>query len=149
LVDVKINKDNRNKTRKNHSAEHLLEKIMNQYIDSSIKQMGAFKSPDRLTFDFQYPSKLTDDKIKLIEEKINDIIKQDIKVNTVLTTIDEAHKSGAVAHFDNVYSKIKGKLRLVCFPGVVNEICGGTHVNNLQDIEEFMIVNLTTKGSGM
>jgi alanyl-tRNA synthetase len=148
-VDIKINKQFRNLVSKNHSVEHILEKVMRENIDSNIKQLGAFKSPDKMTFDFQLSKKLDDSQINSIEEKINVIIKNGSEVETILTDLEEAKKSGAVAHFDEVYSKIKGKLRLVCMKGQVNEICGGTNVRKLYEIEEFMIVKLVSKGSGM
>jgi alanyl-tRNA synthetase len=150
-VNVYVDEQFRKLVAKNHSAEHLLEYVMKHNISSSIKQMGAFKSSEKMTFDYQHTAKLTDEQIEMIEKKINDIIAQKIPVETVLTTIEEAKQMGAVAHFEEVYAKIKEKLRLVCFKGNLNllEICGGTHVKELSDIEQFMIVKCESKGSGM
>ncbi|GHU51372.1 hypothetical protein FACS189459_6990 [Bacilli bacterium] len=147
VVSIIVDEKNRDKTSKNHSVEHILEYVLNKNISSSIKQAGAFKSSDYLTFDFNLPYKMSDEQIELVETKVNDMINEGIEVVTDLVTIDEAKDRGAVAHFSEVYSKIKGKLRLVCM-GSLKEICGGTHVCNLKNIEMFVITKLISKGGG-
>jgi alanyl-tRNA synthetase len=121
--------------------------VLNKYISSNIKQEGAFKSPDKMTFDFLYPTKLTDEQIQLVEDKVNELIASNCEVETDLVTYDEAKERNAVGHFAEVYAKVKGKLRLVKMGGL-QEICGGTHVSHLGDIENFLITKVTTKGSG-
>jgi len=150
LVNIEHDKKSRALVTKNHSAEHLLEKVLRENIDASIKQVGAFKAADRMTMDFQLTRKLSDEEIKLVETKVNELIKGDAPVETEHLSLEDIKtKKGIIGHFDEVYSKIKGKLRLVCMRGVVDEICAGTHVKRLGEIEKFMIVKLLSKGSGL
>ncbi|MCQ3915656.1 MAG: hypothetical protein MJ195_02855 [Mycoplasmoidaceae bacterium] len=55
---------------------------------------------------------------------------------------------GALAYFEEVYAKVKGKLRVVQVGNVSIEICAGRHVANTKDIGQFHILKLTSKGSG-
>jgi alanyl-tRNA synthetase len=119
---------------------------MNKYISNTIKQEGAFKSSEKLTFDFSLNHKLSDEEIDIIEKGVNELINSDIQVETKLTNLEQAKQMGAVAHFTEVYSKIKGDLRLVCM-GELKEICGGTHVGKLNEIESFMITKVIPLGS--
>jgi alanyl-tRNA synthetase len=47
-----------------------------------------------------------------------------------------------------VYAKIKNKLRVVQMGDISTEICGGTHVSNTADIEQFMFTKFSNKGAG-
>lgn len=143
-IDVK----NRKLCSCNHSCEHLLQKALQTSISDLIHQEGAYKSAQKLTFDFSYQSKLSDEQLIKVEQKVNEYIKSNAKVTTKLMNLEDAKKMHAQAHFENVYKKINELLRVVIMDDITSEICGGTHVKNLSDIEQFMIIKLDTKGSG-
>jgi len=131
-----------------HSTEHLIQAALKATVDENIKQMGAYKDHDKLTFDFQYHEKLSAQKLQEVEDLLNKWIKQGAEVTTHLKTLEEAQAMGALAYFTEVYSKIKGKLRVVKMGDISTEICAGRHVKNLKDIEQFHILKLDSKGSG-
>lgn len=131
-----------------HSCEHLIQAALKQLVDTNIKQMGALKTHEKLTFDFQYPTKLSDDKLNEVEDLINKWIKSGYEVTTYHKTLSQAQDMGALAYFTDVYSKIQGLLRVVKMGDVSTEICGGRHVKNLKDIQQFHILKLESKGSG-
>jgi len=131
-----------------HSTEHLIQAALKATVDENIKQMGAYKDHEKLTFDFQYHEKLTPEKLQQVEDLLNEWIKEGAEVNTYLKTLEEAQAMGALAYFTEVYSKIKGKLRVVKMGDISTEICAGRHVKNLKDIEQFHILKLDSKGSG-
>ena len=146
--DLQIDVNNRKSCSCNHSCEHLLQKALQTSISDLIHQEGAYKSAQKLTFDFSYQSKLTDEQLINVEQKVNEYIKSNAKVTTKLMNLEDAKKMHAQAHFENVYKKINELLRVVIMGDITSEICGGTHVKNLSDIEQFMIIKLDTKGSG-
>ena len=148
VVELKINKADRTKNMAHHSSEHLLQAALVKFISNNIKQQGAFKSPQKVTFDFQHPDKLTDEQLEQVENWINDIIKQEIPVEILSMTLDEAKEAHAAAYFEDVYKKIGGLLRVIKIGDKSLELCGGTHVHNTKDIEQFSITNYTSKGSG-
>jgi len=147
-VDLQIDVTNRKLTSCNHSCEHLLQKAFQVSISDSIHQEGAFKSAKKLTFDFSYQSKLTDEELLKVEQKVNEYIKSNAKVTTKLMSLEDAKKIHAHAHFENIYKKINGLLRVVIMENTTSDVCGGTHVKNLSELEQFMIIKLDTKGSG-
>ena len=143
-----VDEKNRLDTTRNHSCEHLLQKALQESISKSIYQQGASKNAERVTFDFSYNDKLTTDKIVKAENKVNEYIQTKAPVTISEMTLEEAKKLGAKAYFEKVYSKLGNKLRVVNMEGVTAEICAGTHVKNLGDIQEYMIVDFETKGAG-
>ncbi|MEG2463913.1 MAG: alanine--tRNA ligase [Malacoplasma sp.] len=148
IVDCVIDLEKRNFITKNHSVEHLLHSCLKKTISESIKQEGAFKSSEKVTFDFNYSKKITINELFEIEKEIKRIIDSKINVETLHKDIDEAKKVGALAYFENVYKKIQGKLRVVKMGDYSIEICGGTHVKNTSEVEDFKIIKLDSKGSG-
>ena len=148
VADLFTDKLNRKLTSCNHSCEHLLQKALQTVVSDSIHQEGASKNSQRLTFDFSYQSKLTNEQLIEVENKINEFINSKQEVVTKMMTLEGAKKMHAQAHFEKIYEKINGLLRVVIMGDITSEVCGGTHVKNLSDIEQFMIVKYETKGSG-
>lgn len=147
-VKVSHDEHRRSLLMKNHSVEHLIHATLGKLVDKNIKQEGAFKSPEKVTFDFQYHEKLSPQKLKEIEAEINQIIKQAIDVSVLEVTLEEAQELGAKAYFEDVYKKVKGKLRMIKMGDVSTELCGGTHVHNTNDIEIFKIVDFHSRAAG-
>lgn len=147
-VDLEINFNDRKKNMAHHSSEHLLQSALKKFVDSNIKQQGAFKSPTKLTFDFQHHEKLSNEVLSQIENWINSIIKDKIPVEVLNMTLEEAKANNASAYFEDVYKKIGGLLRVIKIGDKSLELCGGTHVKNTSEIECFAITNYYSKGSG-
>ena len=131
-----------------HTAEHLIQATLQKIVDKNIKQMGASKTHEKLTFDFQYHKKITNNQLQQVEQAINSYILNDYKVNILYMTLKDALKIGAIALFTNVYKKIHTKLRVVKIDNISIEICAGRHVKSLSEIEKFHFTKLISKGSG-
>ncbi|WEK83322.1 MAG: alanine--tRNA ligase [Mycoplasma sp.] len=148
VAQLEVNTEIREQIMANHSCEHLLQKALQTVISNKIHQEGANKTEKHLTFDFSYASKLNLDQILAVENKVNEYINSKAEVVVKEMSLDEAKAIGAQAHFEHVYAKLGNKLRVVIMSDITSEVCGGTHVSNLGDIEQFMIINFETKGSG-
>lgn len=133
---------------KNHSVEHLIHAALTIIVDKNIKQEGAHKSPEKVSFDFQYHEKLDESKLEEIESYINNIIQKSVKVDVLELTLEEAQTLGAKAYFEDVYKKIKGKLRVIKMGDESTELCGGTHVDNTDEIQAFKIINFFSRAAG-
>lgn len=145
---LSYNEHRRHLLMKNHSVEHLIHAALTVIVDKNIKQEGAHKSPEKVSFDFQYHEKLDEAKLAEIEKYINNIIKKSVRVDVLELSLEEAQALGAKAYFEDVYKKIKGKLRVVKMGDESTELCGGTHVNNTDEIQAFKIINFFSRAAG-
>ncbi|OKH14684.1 alanine--tRNA ligase [[Limnothrix rosea] IAM M-220] len=145
-VNATIDRACRRRAQANHTATHLLQAALKNLVDDSISQAGSLVDFDRLRFDFNCPRAITADELVQIEDQINTWISEahDAQVETM--AIADAKAKGAVAMFGEKYG---AEVRVVDFPGVSMELCGGTHVNNTAEIGLFKIVSETGISSGI
>jgi len=141
-----VDKENRLSTSKNHTATHLLHHALKEVLGDHIEQKGSLVNSEYLRFDFSHFSKLEDDHIKIIEQKINDKIRFNFKTEEYRNIpIDKANKMGAIALFGEKYSDV---VRCIKVDKSI-ELCGGTHVNYTSQIGLFKIVSETAVASGV
>ncbi len=145
LVFACVDKENRNLTKKNHSAAHLLQAALQNVIGSHVHQQGSQVSSTYCRFDFNNYNTLTDEEILKVEDLVNDYILKAHKVNTHVLDIEEAKKMGAMALFGEKYG---AKVRVVDM-GVSKEFCAGTHVDSTNEVEAFAINSFESIGSGV
>lgn len=138
-----VDKKTRQNTTNNHSATHILQKVLQDTLGSSVHQAGSRVDPDNFRFDFNYHGRLSDQLLIMIERKVNELIKQNIESNITYMPIAEAKEKGAMALFEDKYDDI---VRVVTI-GPSIELCGGTHVKNTSEIGDFSILKLENKGS--
>ncbi|GHU26343.1 hypothetical protein FACS1894152_0770 [Bacilli bacterium] len=92
-----VDKQNRLDSSRNHSTEHLIQHALQTVIDKNIKQEGAFKSADKVSFDYHYHAKLTDEQIAQVQAKVNEYIQLGLEVQTKIMSLEAAKKAGAIA----------------------------------------------------
>ena len=125
-VFAEVYSEKRKATARNHSATHLLHRALKEVLGEHVNQSGSLVTEEKLRFDFNHFSALTDEEIKKIEKKVNKKIMENLPVKTLETTIDKAKDMGAVALFNEKYGK---QVRVVKMGDYTVELCGGTHVN--------------------
>ena len=101
---------------------------------------------DRLRFDFNCPRSLTPAEVQQVEEQVNTWIAEAHTAIVEVMPIDEAKSRGAIAMFGEKYG---AEVRVIDFPGVSMELCGGTHVSNTAEIGLFKIISETGVASGI
>ena len=123
----------------NHTATHLLHAALHRYVSDKAFQRGSLVAPDRLRFDFQYDQPVSDDQLRSIESQVNAWIRENHPVKVHLNVaLAEAEAMGAMMIFEEKYGD---RVRVVEIPGESTELCGGTHVNETNDIAFFRIVS--------
>ncbi|MBW4630806.1 MAG: alanine--tRNA ligase [Iphinoe sp. HA4291-MV1] len=145
-VTAQIDKACRRRLQANHTATHLLQAALKKIVDDSISQAGSLVSFDRLRFDFNCPRALTPEEIQQIEEQVNTWIAQAHSAKVEILPLAEAKARGAVAMFGEKYGE---EVRVIDFPGVSMELCGGTHVGNTAEIGVFKIISEAGVASGV
>ncbi|MBD2314156.1 alanine--tRNA ligase [Desertifilum sp. FACHB-1129] len=145
-VMAQIDRACRRRAQANHTATHLLQAALRKIVDPGISQAGSLVDFDRLRFDFNLPRSLTPEELQQVEEQVNTWISEahDAEVNTM--PIAEAKAKGAIAMFGEKYGD---EVRVVDYPGVSMELCGGTHVHNTAEIGVFKIISETGISAGV
>ena len=143
--EMKIMKEKRLRTQANHSTIHIIQKVLQDTLSSSIHQAGSYVDDERLRFDFTYSGKINDDQIIDIEDKVNEIIKTHIESEISNMSLEEAKKLGAMALFTDKYKDIVRVVKI----GDSIELCGGTHIKSTDEIERFAILKVESKGSNL
>ena len=132
--------------RRNHSSAHLFQAALQQIVSKDCHQAGSYEDDKVMRFDFTLNRKLTDEEIDKIEKQVNLWIASKIPQETKVMDLKEAEKLNAMHLFNEKYSS---KVRVVSFGDVSKEFCGGTHVNNSQDIGVFVIGSEQSIASGI
>ena len=130
----------------NHTATHLLHASLRRILGDHVKQAGSLVSPSRLRFDFTHFSALSLPELRQIEFLVNEKIREDLKVQTELTTFEQGIEAGAVAIFEEKYGE---KVRMVSVDDFSRELCGGVHVHSTGQIGLFKIVSESSVAAGM
>ena len=143
--EIKVNEEHRKLIATSHSATHLLHHVLRKILGRTVKQKGSLVKPGELRFDFSYPNPLTEKQLQDIEEKVNLYINKNSDVGTKIQHYKEAISEGALSMAGENYSE---KVRVVSMGDSV-ELCGGIHVKNTNDIQEFKIISETGVQSGV
>ena len=143
---AKVNATDRKNSQANHSVTHLLHQALREVLGTHVEQKGSFVGPDYLRFDFSHFSKMTEDELALVEEKVNAKIQESIALQEFRNIpIQEALDRGAMALFGEKYGD---NVRMIQF-GTSMELCGGTHVKNTSEIGLFKIVSESSAAAGI
>ncbi|ATZ21147.1 alanine--tRNA ligase [Mesoplasma coleopterae] len=146
-IDAFVNETKRTLTMKNHSGTHLIHAALREILGETVMQSGSYNDEYGLRMDFTYNDSIKPEELlaaeKLVVEKINEKISRNVYFCSMQDAIS---KYGALAFFTEKYDDI---VRVVKFGEFSSELCGGTHVDNTHDIEDFMITGLESKGSGV
>ncbi len=146
VLTLEIDKEKRGKITANHTATHILQAALKEVIGSHINQAGSYVDDSRLRFDFTHFEKITNEQLKAVEQKVNDVIFKGIDVEIANMSKEEALASGAMALFDEKYGDT---VRVVSVGDYSKELCGGCHVTNSSNIGLFKIETEESVGSGI
>ncbi|MGF3196123.1 alanine--tRNA ligase [Facklamia sp. P13055] len=141
-----VDRQARMRTNQNHTATHLLHKALKEVLGDHANQKGSYVGPDRLRFDFSHFGKMSAEELKQVESYVNFMVENAINVDISEMPIDEAKAMGAMALFGEKYGSI---VRVVNVGNESIELCGGTHVNNTNEIGTFKLMAESGIGAGL
>ena len=150
-VHQKVDSERRNRVRADHSATHLLHAALRRHLGTHVTQKGSLVAPNYFRFDFSHPKALTREEIEAVEAEVNAQIRGNEPVATRLMTPDEAISAGAMALFGEKYGD---EVRVLSMGRDTDadysvELCGGTHVRALGDIQLLKIISESAVSAGV
>ena len=145
VVMLEVDETNRFETACNHTATHLMNEALRSVLGKHITQQGSSVNNNMLRFDFNNFENPKAEELLKVEEIVNQEINKASSVDIKELPLEEAKKQGVQAVFGEKY----GDVVRVVTAGFSKELCGGTHVSNVKDIDSFAILNIESKGSGI
>ena len=143
---LKVDASRRLRITANHTATHLLDYALRETLGTHIEQKGSFVGPDYFRFDFSHFAKVTDEELRKVEHRVNELIRADYPLQEKRdATMEEANAMGAIALFGEKYGY---RVRVVRFGDSV-ELCGGTHAASTGRIGFFKIVSESAIAAGV
>ncbi|MHC4123936.1 MAG: alanine--tRNA ligase [Planctomycetota bacterium] len=153
-VEAQVGND-REATKRNHTATHLLQWALQTVVGKSITQKGSLVCADYLRFDFTCPKALTEQQLKKVQVLVREKIYENQPVTCRVMPKSEADKLGAMALFGEKYGS---EVRVVALgaqsqeevsDAFSKEFCGGTHVERLGAIGCFKIIKEESISAGV
>lgn len=130
--------DNSEKVVQYHTATHLMLAALRHFLGQHVHQAGSNITGERMRFDFTHPEKVERETLDRIEHWVNDAIKTGGKVTIETMAKTEAENDPTVegSFWDRYPDEVK-VYTMTGNDGTVfsRELCGGPHVQNLEDIE--------------
>ncbi|SHG31268.1 alanyl-tRNA synthetase [Desulfacinum infernum DSM 9756] len=145
-VTLSVDAQSRKDTALNHTATHILHRVLRDVLGDHVKQSGSLVAPERFRFDFTHFAALTEEELLEIETRVNEAIRENRPLQVQVMGFEEALRSGAVALFEEKYGDT---VRLVEILDFSKELCGGTHTERTGDIGTFVIVQETSVAAGV
>jgi alanyl-tRNA synthetase len=146
-AELNVNPE-RDFTRKNHTATHLLHWALRTVLGDHVEQRGSKVKPEEFTFDFSNPGPMTDEQKAEVERLVNEQVYADLPVRWEELPIAEARKlPGVRAFFGDKYGDVVRVVQIG--EGFSREFCGGTHLDHTGQIGYFKVVGEEPVGKGI
>jgi alanyl-tRNA synthetase len=144
LARAEVDARRRDRTRRHHTATHLLHRALKDVVGEGTSQQGSYVGPDQLRFDFN-ASALSAAQLQAVTDTINDRGMDDLPVHWEVMPLDRARQTGAVMMFGEKYGD---EVRVVSIGDYSRELCGGTHTHHSGELGSVVIATESGIGSG-
>ena len=132
---------------KYHTATHMLLAALRKVLGGEITQKGSNITAERMRFDFNWPEKVSAEKLKAVEDLVNQKIAEKISVEMMELPKEEAKKIVTTLSFD--LSKYGDIVKVYKIGDFSAEFCGGPHVKNTSELGHFKIVKEEASSAGV
>lgn len=120
-----------------HSAEHILNQTMVRMFNSG-RSFSAHIEKKKSKCDYRFGRNLTDEEIKTVEDKVNEVIRQDLPVREEFLSREEAQKT---FNLERLPEDAGDKVRIVRIGDYDACPCIGPHVSSTKEIGGFKIIS--------
>ena len=136
-VTAKVDASRRDGIRRAHSATHILHHALQSVVGGHAQQQGSKVDADWLRFDFTNQQALSDDQIREIETIVAEKVQRADPISWQTVPLAEARQAGAMMLFGEKYPD---PVRMVSMGEFSKELCGGTHLTNTSQVEQFEVI---------
>ena len=140
-VTAKVNTSRRQGIRRAHSATHILHYALQKHVGKHAQQQGSKVDEDWLRFDFSNTSPVAAEQLAGVEADVLARVTDAAAISWKTLPLADARKAGAMMLFGEKYPD---PVRMVSMGEFSRELCGGTHLDNTQEVGPFEI--LTEEG---
>lgn len=121
-----------------HTATHLMLAALRKELGTHVHQAGSNITEERTRFDFTHPEKVSREVLDRVENYVNEAIAAGAEVTITVMPKEEARAQGVEGSF---WEKYPDKVNVYQVRGngalYSQELCGGPHVANTQEIGKF------------
>ena len=130
-----------------HTVAHIANALAFDAFDGALLTGAQLADNGTLRVDFDLPD-VDNDRLRALEGPINDVIAQDLAVNTFYMPWDEANAADGMFRSKAVAPPRleDDTVRIVEIAGLDQQACGGTHVGRTGDIPAVKVVKVENKG---
>ena len=129
-----------------HTATHMVHKAFRELLGETATQAGSENSPGRFRFDFASPGAVPHSVLADVEQRVNELLIDDLAVTAQVMSQPEAKAMGAMALFGEKYGD---RVRVVSVGEWAHELCGGTHVDTTGRLGLVKLLSESSIGSGV
>ncbi|RMG49201.1 MAG: alanine--tRNA ligase [Acidobacteria bacterium] len=137
ILVAEVDPAHRAGARRHHTATHILHAALRRVLGTHVRQAGSLVAPGRLRFDFSHFEAVPPEAAEEIEALANEVVMQDLPVETEEMPLERALASGALAFFGDRYAE---QVRVVGIGEFSRELCGGTHVARTGEIGPLLLL---------
>jgi alanyl-tRNA synthetase len=144
LARAEVDIERRDRSRRHHTATHLLHRALKDVVGPGTSQQGSYVGPDLLRFDFNAPP-VSREQLEEVNAIVNDRSMDDLPVHWEIVPLARAQQMGAIMMFGEKYAD---DVRVVSIGDYSRELCGGTHTHHSGELGSFVIGSEHGIGSG-
>jgi len=122
-----------------HTGTHVVNSALRKNLGEHIWQAGSQISEKEARFDFSHYKKISKEEIRNIEKTANNLIKEGQKVEKIVADRNTAERKFGFRLYQGGVPP-GDLIRIINIPNVDVEACGGTHLNNIAEVEQIKIL---------
>eukprot|EP01035_Chromulina_nebulosa_P018687 gene18687-24440_t len=163
VANAYVDYKRRRKIAPNHTMTHVLNYALRKVLATEIDQKGSQVTDEKLRFDFSLNRGMQLNEVEQVESLVNEVIKKEqVVYNEVLPLKQAQSINGLRAVFGEAYPD---PVRVISIGAKIDEVssnpdseewlnhslefCGGTHITNTREAEEFVVLEETAVAKGI